>query len=61
MTVASLADLGYEVNIDAAEPYELPNLLSVAESGLLIADEESAVGGMVLPTVPFVLPEGSMQ
>lgn len=61
MTAGSLRDLGYEVNIDAAEPYELPNLLLVAERGLLISDEDPASVGMMLPTVPLVLPEGSMQ
>jgi hypothetical protein len=34
MTVASLKDLGYVVNLKAAEPYALPNLLHLAESGL---------------------------
>jgi len=33
MTVASLHDLGYTVNLDAAEPYALPNLMALAEAG----------------------------
>jgi hypothetical protein len=60
MTVGSLADLGYTVDFDAAEPYELPNLLMVAESGALIVSDPVNVG-MMLPTMPRVLPEGSMQ
>jgi hypothetical protein len=61
MTVGSLADLGYEVNLDAAEPYELPDLLVVAERGLLITPEDPFSAGLMLPTVPLVLPEGSVQ
>lgn len=61
MTVGSLADLGYVVNLDAAEHYELPDLLVVAESGVLVTAADSVSTGMMLPTVPLVLPEGSMQ
>jgi hypothetical protein len=35
MTVASLQDLGYTVDVDAAEPYALPNLMALAEAGSL--------------------------
>ena len=35
MTVASLKDLGYVVNLNAAEPYALPNLMALAEAGLV--------------------------
>jgi hypothetical protein len=61
MTVGSLADLGYVVNLDAAEPYELPDLLVVAERGVLVTAADPVSTGMMLPTVPFVLPEASMQ
>ncbi len=37
MTVASLKDLGYVVNMSAAEPYSLPNLPAIAEAGLMMA------------------------
>src|SRR4051794_9739074 len=37
MTAASLQDLGYTVDLTAAEPYALPNLLHLAEEGLLVA------------------------
>jgi len=60
MTVGSLADLGYVVNINAAEPYELPDLLVVAERGLLVTVEDPVNAGMMLPTVPMVLPQGSL-
>jgi hypothetical protein len=59
LTVASLEDMGYEVNLNAAEPYELPNIRSLAESGLLI--ERAPAEGMVLPSIPVVLPEDSLE
>ena len=39
MTVASLQDLGYVVDLNAMEPYSLPNLLVLAEAGLLPAPQ----------------------
>lgn len=35
MTVASLQDLGYKVDLTAAEPYALPDLMALAEAGSL--------------------------
>jgi hypothetical protein len=35
LTVASLQDLGYTVDLTAAEPYNLPNLMALAEAGSL--------------------------
>lgn len=61
MTVASLQDLGYEVDVNAAEPYSLPNLLALAEGGFLIAGDPAMTTGIVLPNIPIVLPESSMQ
>ena len=61
VTVASLQDLGYTVDMDAAEPFELPNLLQEAEEGLLVASLAEADEGMVLPIIPTVLPEESLQ
>jgi Leishmanolysin len=37
LTVASLKDLGYVVDMSAAEPYALPNLQHLAERGLMAA------------------------
>jgi hypothetical protein len=37
LTAASLQDLGYKVNLSAAEAYSLPNLQLIAERGLLMA------------------------
>ena len=61
MTVASLHDLGYVVDLNAAEPYSLPNLLVLAEAGLLAAPVASSARGIVLPNVPILLPETSLQ
>jgi hypothetical protein len=58
LTVASLKDLGYVVDPNKAEPYTLPNLLQLAEGGLLAAAHERE--GMVLPTVPMILPPDSV-
>ena len=57
MTAASLGDLGYDVDLDAAEEYGLPNLMLLAEAGLMapLADH-----GMVLPNIPVVLPDDSL-
>jgi len=59
MTVGSLADLGYVVDLNAAEPYKLPNLVALAEAGELAAP--ATPKGIVLPNLPIVLPEDSLQ
>jgi Leishmanolysin len=58
VTVASLKDLGYKVDLTQAEPYSLPNLLKLAEGGLLMAAAHEH--GMVIPTVPMTLPAESL-
>jgi len=59
MTVASLQDLGYTVNLNAAEPYSLPSHLQLAEAGFLIPHEEAS-HGIVLPRIPTTLPPESL-
>lgn len=61
MTAASLQDMGYVVNLQAAEPYVLPNLLMAAEKGLLVTHIAPINEGIILPNIPIVLPEDSMQ
>ena len=61
MTAASLQDLGYDVDIDAAEPYVLPNLLAIAEEGLLVSHAAPIDDGMMLPTIPRTLPEDAIR
>jgi len=58
LTVASLQDLGYRVNLAAAEPYALPNLQALAERGLMLA---AAPHPHALPILaPKVLPPESL-
>ncbi len=61
MTAASLGDLGYQVDVDAAEPYALPDLLALAEAGDLVAHVAPIDIGMVLPVIPMVLPPDSLE
>jgi hypothetical protein len=61
MTIASLQELGYVVNLDVAEPYSLPNLLELAERGLLMAHAAPIDQGIVLPIIPLELPEDSLR
>jgi hypothetical protein len=58
MTVASLKDMGYVVDLNAAEPYTLPNLLQLAEAGELAAEEDHP---HTLPIIPLTLPEESLE
>jgi len=58
LTVASLKDLGYKVDLAKAEVYMLPNLLQLAESASLGAPHDH--GGLVIPTVPMELPDDSL-
>ncbi len=53
LTVASLGDLGYQVDLDAAQDFELPDLLSIARAGLVESDVPE---GVVLPTIPSEIP-----
>ena len=55
VTVASLGDMGYAVDLAAAEPYELPNLMALAEAGDLVAHQAPIDDGWVLPIIPQVL------
>jgi hypothetical protein len=55
VTVASLGDLGYTVDLTAAEPYELPDLMELAEQGELVPHAAPLGVGFVLPFIPQVL------
>ncbi|MFL5283862.1 MAG: leishmanolysin-related zinc metalloendopeptidase, partial [Rhodopila sp.] len=57
MTVGSLQDVGYTVDLGAAEPYTLPNHLELAERGAAAVHESE---GIVLPNIPMILPEDSL-
>jgi hypothetical protein len=60
LTAASLGDLGYEVDLDAAEPYGLPNLMMLAEAGELAPHDAANDRGVVLPNIPILLPDDSL-
>lgn len=60
VTAASLDDLGYRADLDAAEPYVLPNLLELAEAGKLVDHEAPTDDGVVLPVIPQTLPTDSV-
>jgi len=59
MTIASLQDLGYQVNMAVAEPYHLPDHLRMAEAGVAAAHAEK-VRGIVLRRIPITLPDESL-
>jgi hypothetical protein len=61
ITAASLDDLGYQVDVDAGEPYVLPNLMALAEEGALVSHEAPIDSGTVLPVIPMVLPPDSVE
>jgi leishmanolysin len=53
LTVASLEDLGYTVDLAAAQDYELPDLLAIARSGRV---RTSMPEHVVLPIIPTRIP-----
>jgi hypothetical protein len=60
LTVASLKDLGYTVNMDAAEPYGLPNLMAMAEKGMISSHGDVSHVHTLPIFSPKVLPDSSM-
>lgn len=61
VTAASLKNLGYLVNMSAAEPYALPNLLRFAERGILAARaDRERDRAHALPVIPMTLPKESL-
>jgi hypothetical protein len=61
VTAASLGDLGYQVDVDAGEPYVLPNLIALAEAGALVEHAAPINVGIVLPVIPQTLPPDSLK
>ena len=53
LTVASLQDLGYKVDMTKAEAYHLPNLLLLAEGSLIVSTH--AHSALVIPHHPDVV------
>ena len=60
VTVASLKDLGYVVDLSAAEPYALPNLQALAEAGLMAVRAEDQREHALPIFAPRVLPDDSL-
>ena len=60
LTVASLQDVGYVVDLSAAEPYALPNLQALAEAGLMIARLGEEPQHALPIFAPKVLPDDSL-
>jgi hypothetical protein len=60
VTVGSLQDLGYTVDASVAEPFTLPDLLSLAEEGRLGVPRGPFADGVVLTNLPVVLPRDSL-
>ncbi|MFD7699576.1 hypothetical protein [Streptomyces caelestis] len=56
MTAAGLGDMGYQVDLEGAEPYALPDLLQVAGEGALVPHTAPLDDGLLLPAVPTRLP-----
>jgi hypothetical protein len=61
LTVASMADLGYQVDLNAAEPYNLPNVALLAEAGILGPAPGAVDMHAVLPIIPMVLPPAALR
>ena len=59
LTVASLKDLGYVVDMNAAETFSLPNLMALAESGAVRGSEEHHAHALPV-FAPKVLPDESL-
>jgi hypothetical protein len=60
VTVASLQDLGYVVNLRAAEPYSLPDLQALAEAGLMSVHAGDEPQHALPIFAPKVLPDNSL-
>jgi len=59
VTGGALADIGYQVNLDACESYSLPSSTELAMLGVLSAarlNDTDILGGYIEHTVPIVAP-----
>jgi hypothetical protein len=59
MTVASLKDLGYVVDLNAAEAYTLPNLMALAERGVMASARFEHAHTLPI-FAPKVLPDSAL-
>jgi len=56
VTVASLQDMGYQVDLSKAEAYKLPDLFAVAAAGATTTHDELHA----LPVIPIEVPDSSL-
>jgi hypothetical protein len=56
LTVASLLDMGYEVDLSKAEPYKLPDLFAVAAAGATTTHDSPHA----LPVIPILMPDSAL-
>lgn len=50
LTIASLADLGYQINLDVADEYILPSIRMMAMMGIGVESSDHGGYGIILPT-----------
>ncbi len=60
MTIGSLEDLGYEVDYDTADPYELPSALTLAMMGVGAEEADHGDHGVMLMPPQTILPEDAL-
>jgi len=60
VTAGSLADMGYQVDLEKADPYELVDLVALADAGKLLPRAAPIDAGIVLPVIPQSLPDDAM-
>jgi hypothetical protein len=66
LTAASLADLGYQVDLDGAEPYTLPDLPWADDADAPATAPPASTpaapnpAGVVLPVIPILLPDDAL-
>jgi hypothetical protein len=56
MTVASLKDMGYKVDLTKAEAYKLPDLLALNAAGDVTTHDQPHA----MPVIPITLPDSSL-
>lgn len=59
VTGGMYADIGYDVDLNACDSYQIPSHLVLAEMGLFAAHDYESMG-VVLPTIPVIASEESM-
>ena len=56
LTVGALEDVGYEVDLDAADPYTLPTALELAMMGIGVEEADHGGRGIMLVPTQTVAP-----